>query len=93
MGRGMSPHGGGTFLNPREEKKQLLVIGGTGFIGHHLLCAAKEKNWDLSSLSLHYPKNERYVTGVKYSPFLSVTTSLPGSSVYAPDVLTVFAIC
>jgi hypothetical protein len=34
-----------------------------------------------------------YATGVKASPFLSVTTSLPGSSVYAPDVLTVFAIC
>ena len=32
-------------------------------------------------------------TGVNARPFFSVTTSAPGSSVYAPDVLTVFAIC
>ena len=32
-------------------------------------------------------------TGVNCKPFLSVTTSVDGSNVYAPDVLTVFAIC
>ena len=49
-----------------EEITRLLVIGGTGFIGHHLLHAAVEKKWHLSSLSLHPPKPERYVAGVKY---------------------------
>ena len=48
------------------EITRLLVLGGTGFIGHHLLRAAVEKNWSLSSLSLHPPKNERYVNGVEY---------------------------
>ena len=31
---------------------QLLVIGGTGFIGHHLLRLAVEKKWIVTSLSL-----------------------------------------
>ena len=45
---------------------QLLVIGGTGFIGHHLIRLAVEKNWIVTSLSLHPPQAERYVPGVKY---------------------------
>ncbi len=48
------------------EISRLLVIGGTGFIGHHLLRAAVEKKWQVSSLSLHPPKLERNVTGVEY---------------------------
>jgi hypothetical protein len=32
-------------------------------------------------------------TGVKSNPFFNVTTSLPGSIVYEPDVRNVFVIC
>ena len=45
---------------------QLLVIGGTGFIGHHLLRLAVEKKWIVTSLSLTLPKPERNVSGVNY---------------------------
>jgi len=45
---------------------RLLVIGGTGFIGSHLLRGAIRKGWDSSSLSLHAPSNDRYVEGVEY---------------------------
>ena len=45
---------------------QLLVIGGTGFIGHHLLRLAVKKKWIVTSLSLTLPKTERHVSGVNY---------------------------
>ena len=45
---------------------RLLVIGGTGFVGHHLLHGAIQKKWNVTSLSLHSPKGERYVPGVEY---------------------------
>ena len=41
---------------------QLLVIGGTGFIGHHLLRLVVEKKWIVTSLSLTLPKTERCCT-------------------------------
>jgi len=44
----------------------LLVTGGTGFIGYHLILAAKKKQWDVTSLSLRKPKISRYIKGVKY---------------------------
>ena len=47
-------------------KPNLLVIGGTGFIGYHLLRAAKKKNWKISSISLNKPKKHRYVRGINY---------------------------
>ena len=48
------------------EITRLLVIGGTGFIGHHLLNVAVDKKWLVSSLSLHPPKSQRFVKGVEY---------------------------
>ena len=45
---------------------QLLVIGGTGFIGHHLLRLAVEKKWSVASLSINPPKLEHHVSGVSY---------------------------
>lgn len=45
---------------------RLLVIGGTGFIGHHLLQAAKRQSWQVTSVSLHPPAEDRYVEGVRY---------------------------
>ena len=47
----------------------LLVIGGTGFIGHHLLKTTKNKCWQTTSVSLNSPTKERFVTGVRYLHF------------------------
>ena len=50
----------------KKIKKKLLVTGGTGFIGYHLILAAKKKQWDVTSISLQKPKLHRYIKGVKY---------------------------
>ena len=47
----------------------LLVIGGTGFIGHHLLKASLKNGWLVSSVSLNPPTKERFVNGVRYLHF------------------------
>ena len=47
-------------------KTKLLVVGGTGFIGHHLLRTVRAKGWDTTSVSLHKPSELRYVEGTKY---------------------------
>ena len=47
-------------------KPHLLVVGGTGFIGYHLVLAAKKKGWKVSSISLNKPKKYRYVKDVNY---------------------------
>ena len=43
----------------------LLVIGGTGFIGHHLIKAAQLKDWKITSVSLNPPTEERLVEKLK----------------------------
>ena len=45
---------------------KVLVTGGTGFIGYHLICALKDKGYEITSGSLNPPKNNRYVQGVNY---------------------------
>ena len=47
----------------------LLVIGGTGFIGHHLLKSVQQKGWQMTSVSLNPPTKDRFVTGVSYLYF------------------------
>ena len=47
----------------------LLVIGGTGFIGHHLLKSVQQKGWQMTSGSLNPPTKDRFVTGVSYLYF------------------------
>ncbi len=47
----------------------ILVIGGTGFIGHHLLRATKCKGWQITSVSLNPPSKERFVESVRYLHF------------------------
>ena len=47
----------------------LLVIGGTGFIGHHLIRVAQFKGWQTTSVSLNSPSEERFVDGVRYLHF------------------------
>tara|TARA_B100000315_G_C14560151_1_gene580101 strand:- start:876 stop:1811 length:936 start_codon:yes stop_codon:yes gene_type:complete len=61
-----------TLNNPPH----LLVIGGTGFIGHHLLKAAKNKCWQTTSVSLNSPTDERIVDGVRYLHFDMTDDSL-----------------
>ena len=46
-----------------------MVIGGTGFIGHHLLRAAQKKKWQMTSVSLNPPSSERFVHSVRYLHF------------------------
>ena len=45
---------------------RLLVVGGTGFIGRHLVGAAKLKDWDVTSVSLHLPTEQYRIDGVNY---------------------------
>ncbi len=45
---------------------RILVVGGTGFIGHHLLRAARDAGFECTSLSLNPPSAARSVTGVRY---------------------------
>tara|TARA_Y100000590_G_scaffold461575_1_gene623488 strand:+ start:980 stop:1897 length:918 start_codon:yes stop_codon:yes gene_type:complete len=47
-------------------KPHLLVVGGTGFIGFHLLRSAKKRGWKVSSVSLNKPKKNRHIFGVNY---------------------------
>jgi len=49
-----------------QTKPHLLVIGGTGFIGFHLVLKAKKRGWKVTSISLNPPKRNRYVAGVNY---------------------------
>ena len=47
----------------------MLVIGGTGFIGHHLLKAVQHKYWQVTSVPLTPPTYFRFVEGVRYLHF------------------------
>jgi len=49
-----------------QNKKKILIPGGTGFIGYHLCLFFKKKNWIVHSLSKTKPKAGRRVKGVKY---------------------------
>lgn len=50
-------------------KKKILVIGGTGFIGHHLLKKTVELGWTSFSISRKKPSKNRKVRKVKYILF------------------------
>ena len=45
---------------------RILIIGGTGFIGHHLLKTLILKDFSVTSISLNKPTKQRFVDGVKY---------------------------
>ncbi len=49
-----------------KNKKRLLVIGGTGFLGFHLCKDALRKNWIVTSISTNKPKKIRFLNKVKY---------------------------
>ncbi|MAU58249.1 MAG: hypothetical protein CMC33_01140 [Flavobacteriaceae bacterium] len=47
-------------------KEKILIIGGTGFIGHHTLKKLQKLNFELYSVSTKYPRKSRKVKKVKY---------------------------
>ncbi len=49
-----------------KKKIQLLIAGGTGFIGFHLAKKAISKGWNVTSLSTKKPKRLRRLKKVKY---------------------------
>ena len=48
------------------DNPHLLVIGGTGFIGRHLIKAAQTKGWKISSASLTIPNAKKRLNKVNY---------------------------
>ena len=55
--------------NKKKKKlinKTILVVGGSGFIGYHLIKFFLNKNWRVYSLSLNYPKQFRKLKKVIY---------------------------
>ena len=44
----------------------ILIVGGTGFIGYHLAKKCLAKDWQVTSISLNPPKKIRYLPKVKY---------------------------
>ena len=49
-----------------NKRKKILVIGGTGFMGYHLLKKTKKLGWKSFSLSRKSPKKSRRLQNVKY---------------------------
>lgn len=47
-------------------KKNILIVGGTGFLGYHLCLFFKKKKWNVFSLSKHLPKKSRKIKNIKY---------------------------
>ena len=47
-------------------KNNILIIGGTGFIGYHLAKKSLEKSWSVTSISSNLPPKKRYLSKVKY---------------------------
>lgn len=46
--------------------KKILVVGGTGFIGYHVISEALKKKWKVTSISLNKPKKIRFHLKVNY---------------------------
>ena len=50
----------------KKTKKTILVIGGTGFIGHHLLKKATDLGWSSYCISRKKVIKKRFIKKVKY---------------------------
>lgn len=75
----------------KKIKPHLLVIGGTGFIGYHLVVLAKKRGWKITSLSLHKPRPSRHVIGVNYllgdiTKFKELKKKINGSYTYVVNL-------
>ena len=49
-----------------NHKNNILIVGGTGFIGYHFAKKALKKGWKVTSISSKLPKKIRYLSKVKY---------------------------
>ncbi len=49
-----------------KAKTNILIIGGTGFIGYHFAKKCLTKGWQIASISSRKPKKTRYLPRVKY---------------------------
>ncbi len=49
-----------------RSKNNILIVGGTGFIGYHLAKKTLKKGWSVTSISSRPPKKIRYLKKVKY---------------------------
>ena len=47
-------------------KKNILIVGGTGFIGYHLAKRCLKLNWNVTSISTKKPIHKRYLKNVNY---------------------------
>ena len=47
-------------------KNNILIVGGTGFIGYHLAKKSLKKGWQVTSISSRSPRKKRYLPKVKY---------------------------
>ena len=47
-------------------KKNILIVGGTGFIGYHLAKRCLKLNWNVTSISTKKPIHKRYLKDVNY---------------------------
>ena len=62
--------------------KNLLIVGGTGFIGRHLAFRAIKNGFDTQVLSLNELETEKRIEGVKYisadvSNYLDLKEKIP----------------
>ena len=51
---------------------KILIIGGTGFIGYHIIKEAKKRKWDITSISKNKPLIKRLQKKIKYK-FVNTT--------------------
>jgi len=49
-----------------KSKMNILIVGGTGFIGYHLAKISLKKGWKVTSISSKKPPKKRYISKVKY---------------------------
>ena len=49
-----------------KNKNNILIVGGTGFLGYHLAKRSLTKGWQVTSISSKPPKKIRYLPKVKY---------------------------
>ncbi len=46
---------------------KILIIGGTGFIGYHIIKEAKKRKWKITSISKNRPSKNRFHKKINYS--------------------------
>ena len=49
-----------------KKKTKILILGGTGFIGYHLIKKCVQIKWDVTTISKSIPSGEKFIKGVKY---------------------------